>query len=212
MTPRKAYLGGTFNPVHYGHLRMAEEVREALGLERVVFVLSCQPPLKQEDVLPAGLRLQMLKLAIKDNPSFEVSDIECHRQGPSYTIDTVEQLKTLYPEEEVLLIVGLDSFLEIHLWHRYEDLLSKASFVIVSRPPLGLEDLLRSPHVKGISEKKDSFILVELTSGKQAYYLECTHLDISSSDIRRRVSEGKSIRYLLPESVESFIISNGLYA
>ncbi|RME63223.1 MAG: nicotinate-nicotinamide nucleotide adenylyltransferase, partial [Nitrospirae bacterium] len=131
--------------------------------------------------------------------------------GPSYTIDTVEQLKTLFPEEEVLLIVGLDSFLEIHLWHRYRELLEKASFVIVSRPPLGLEDFLRSPHVKGIIERKASFTEVGLVSGRRAYYLECTHLDISSSDIRRMLSDGKSIRYLLPESVESFIISKGLY-
>ncbi|RME63327.1 MAG: nicotinic acid mononucleotide adenylyltransferase, partial [Nitrospirae bacterium] len=81
MTHKKAYLGGTFNPIHYGHLRMAEEVREALGLEKVVFVLSCNPPLKEEDVLPAELRLQMVELAIRDNPFFEVSDIECHREG-----------------------------------------------------------------------------------------------------------------------------------
>jgi nicotinate-nucleotide adenylyltransferase len=211
MNYRRAYLGGTFNPVHYGHLRMAEEVREALGLERVVFILSCNPPLKDEDILPAEQRLHMLKMAIEDNPYFEVSDIECRRQGPSYTIDTVRQLKEIYPDEDVLLIVGLDSFLELHLWHRYEELLKEASFIVVSRPPLGLEDLLGSAFVDNLLERDSSFAKVRLVSGKDAYYLQCTHLDISSSEIRRRVCRGQSIRYLLPQSVESFIISRGLY-
>ncbi len=212
MIHKRAYLGGTFNPVHYGHLRVAEEVKEVLGLEKVVFVLSCNPPLKHhEKVLPPELRLQMLKLAVSDNPFFEVSDIECKRQGPSYTIDTVRELKQLYPQEDVLLIVGLDSFLELHLWHRYQDLLREASFVIVSRPPLGVQDLIGSDFVDRVIEHSSDYTLLRLHSGALAYYIECTHLDISSSDIRARVARGRSIRYLLPESVESFIISRGLY-
>jgi len=211
MIGKRAYLGGTFNPIHYGHLRMAEEVRQKLSLEKIVFILSCHPPLKQEDVISAQDRLKMLQLATEDNPYFEVSDIECRRDGPSYTIDTIKELKRLDPQQEILWIIGIDSFLELKLWHRYEELLKETSFVIVSRPPLSLQDLLKSEYVQELIETNQNFSELRLVSSKKAYYLECTHLDISSSQIRQLLARGLSIKYLLPQSVESFIISRGLY-
>jgi nicotinate-nucleotide adenylyltransferase len=210
---KKAFLGGTFNPVHYGHLRMAEEVREALSLEKVVFVPSCIPPLKAEDVAPAELRLQMLKIAIKDNPFFEVSDIECRRTGKSYTVDTMKIIRREDPNLDPIFILGIDAFLEIPLWYRPDELIRLCDFAVVKRSCSSFEDLSGSPFLESLEpeEETDSYKCLRLKSGRKLFWIECTVLDISASDIRQRLRQGRSVRYLLPESVESFIISNQIY-
>ncbi len=204
---RTALFGGTFNPIHYGHLRAAEEVREVLGLRRVVFVPSCFPPLKSEDLAEAAHRLEMTRMAVEGNPFFEVSDMECRRGGRSYTVDTLEELKRASPSSEPLFILGVDAFLDMPNWHRPERLMELCDFVVVNRPPHRIEELSRSPYLREAGRSG----LMHLSSGRWVLGLNCTPIAISASDIRWRLRNNLSIRYLLPESVESYIISNRLY-
>lgn len=212
---RIAVLGGTFNPVHYGHLRVAEEAREGLGLDKVVFIPTAIPPHKTEESLtPASVRLEMVRLAIADNPGFDVSDMEIKRGGRSYTVDTLRELKKGGPADlKISLIIGNDSFNDITTWCEYQELFKLASFIVVPRP--------------GYAAKKPGEVLpVELARkfwydsstdsylnsyGNTLSYMATTLIDISSSDIRRRVKEGSSVRYLLPETVIEYIMSRSLY-
>jgi nicotinate-nucleotide adenylyltransferase len=131
---RIAVFGGTFNPVHYGHLRLAEEVREACALDSVIFMPSFITPHKNSDALtPASVRLELLKRATADNPGFSVSDLEIRREGRSFTVDTVRELLK-EPATQVSLILGSDSFNDIRSWHEYQALLQLASFIVVPRP------------------------------------------------------------------------------
>ncbi len=208
-----AIIGGTFNPVHFGHLRLAEEVRESLELDRVVFIPTNLPPHKPDNwVVEPYLRAEMLSLATSSNPSLEVSDIELERGGTSYTIDTVRQL-TEGDGLIVTLVVGADSFNDITTWCEYERLLELADICVIPRP--------------GFPVKKPGEVLpVELANkfcydtaeevymssmGHRVIYLQTTLLEISSSDIRKRVRNQMSIKYLLPAEVEDFILSKGLY-
>jgi nicotinate-nucleotide adenylyltransferase len=219
LSQKLGILGGTFNPVHFGHLAAAEEVRDRLKLGRVLFIPSCQPPHKQEEDVPSALhRMEMVRLAIADNPRFEPSDIEIRRGGRSFTIDTIEALHAAYPDDELYFITGLDSFLEIRTWHGWERLLAQCRFVVLSRPGYRFADLARIDFMK--EAKKDLATLdrgdaphAAVRSGAFIVYLEMITLyDISSTDIRRRVRRGESIKYLLPEAVEIYIMKNKLYA
>lgn len=209
-----AVMGGTFNPIHLGHLRVAEEVRERLELDKIVFMPTFLTPHKTDEmVIPAAMRLEMVRAAIEGNPFFEASDMEVKRGGRSFTIETVRELKSLDPPVEITLIIGNDSFNEITSWCEYEELFSLVSFAVVTRP--------------GYAVKKPGEVLpVELaakfwydseagsyrnSSGNSLTYIPATLLDISSSDIRMRVREGLSIRYLLPEQVAGYIVEKGLY-
>lgn len=209
---RVAVFGGTFNPVHYGHLRLAEEVREASSLDRVVFMPTCITPHKlKESLTPASIRFEMVKLAIEDNPGFSVSDLEIRREGRSFTIDTVKELGK--DGTSVSLIVGSDSFNDITSWYEYKELFHLASFVIVPRPGYPF----RKPEEVLPVELAGEFCYdVEAGShvnsgGNSITYLETTPIDISSSDIRERVRKRQSVRYLLPDRVIEFIQKEGLY-
>ncbi len=210
---RKGYLGGTFNPIHYGHLRMAEEVREALKLEKVVFIPAPVPPLKDRDIAPPELRLQMVRLAVEGNPFFEVSDLEYQRTGKSYTVDTMRLLRQMEPEVEPVFILGLDAFLELPQWHRPEELISLCDFAVVRRAQAGKEALFDSPFLSSSEpiEVTRDYEVYPLHGERRLYWVNCRVLQISASDIRKRLREGRSIKYLLPESVESFIIRQEVY-
>ena len=192
---------------------MAEEVRERLSLERIMFIPSCIPPLKGRDVIDAEHRLNMVKLAVSDNEHFLASDVEYRRTGISYTVDT---LKILINEEQLrnpLFILGIDSFLELPLWHRPEEIIELTDFVIVTRAHHDVQEAMASPYVKkntSPSEETDTLML-ELITGKRALILRCTNLDISASSIRESIRKGRSIRYLLPDNVISYINENNLY-
>lgn len=154
----------------------------------------------------------MLRLATEGNPPFEVSDIEYKRGGISYTVETIEEMKKANPSFEPLLILGVDAFLDIPNWHRSGLLMEMSDFVIVNRPPFDLKDILSSPYIKeGVEGEGVNGQVIELISGRLAIPLACTPVGISASGIRDRLKRGMSIKYLLPESVESYIISNGLY-
>ena len=207
-------FGGTFNPIHYGHLRAAEETREILGLDKVLFIPSGNPPLKSEDLADALKRYKMVRLAVVRNRSFDVLDIECLKSEKSYTVETLEVLLRQYRDAELYFMLGIDAFLDIPNWWRPEQLVSMVNFAVVSRPGREFGEMLSSPYAKtkSLAGSGGESLTMELRSGRKAELVKITPLDISSSDIRRRVRSGRSIKYLLPEDVESFIISNKLYS
>ena len=212
-------FGGTFNPIHYGHLRAAEEVREILGLDKVLFIPSGNPPLKTEDLADALKRYKMTRLAIVGNRSFDVLDIECVKPGKSYSVETLEVLIERYSGFELYFMLGIDAFLDIPNWWKPERLVSMVNFAVLARPGCRFAGLLSSPYLqvdRGVLEKLDAAdrtsVAVEMRSGKEAALVKITSLDICSSDIRKSVRTGLSVKYLLPENVESFIISNKLYS
>lgn len=194
MGARIGLMGGTFDPIHNGHLVAAEETRVALSLERVLFIPAGRPWQKERsDVTSAKHRLEMTKLATADNDHFDVSSIEIEREGPTYTIDTLQAVGTEHPGAELHFITGADATLEILTWKDPEEALQLATFVAVTRPGHDLGKLS------------------SLGYRARIVVLEIPALAISSSDIRRRVSEGRPIRYLVPESVRLYIDENGLY-
>ncbi len=212
-------LGGTFNPIHYGHLAAAEDVRDRLRLDRVLLIPSFLPPHKHEEDAPsAAQRLEMVRLAAAGNPNFRPSDIEIKRGGRSYTIDTVKTLREAYPGTELCFITGLDSFLDIQTWHDWEELLTLCGFAVLSRPGYRFIDLMKIDFMKhAVSDlmglDKGELTQAVIRSGGYTLYLERIPLfDISSTDIRKRVKAGVSIKYLLPDAVETYIITNKLYA
>jgi len=207
-------LGGTFNPIHLAHLRIAEEVREACALERILFIPAATPPHKGvADAIPFEQRLGMVKAAIADNPNFAVSDLEQHRQGPSYSVDTLTILREKNPGDEFFFIIGMDSFRDIQLWMDYRRLFQLTHIVVVSRPGIACPDpreflpvALRNEFCYNSASKKLCH-----SSGNEVILLEETWLDISSTQIRELVAAGRSIRYLVPAAVVGYIQQHGLY-
>lgn len=211
-------FGGTFNPIHYGHLRAAEEAREMLELDKVLFIPAGNPPLKSRDIADAEKRFQMVKIATASNEFFEVLDIECSRTGKSYIVETLEELQGRYPHAGLYFLLGIDAFLDIPNWCRPDQVTSMVDFVILARPGHLFGDLQTSPYLQAdtaASALMDSgtadHAKVDMKSGKKAVLMRCMPLAISSTDIRNRLQTGRSTKYLLPEQVESFIISNSLY-
>ncbi len=212
--PRRIGLfGGTFNPIHLGHLRAAEEVRIAFGLLKVVFMVSAVPPHKDPArIAKADHRYAMTQLAIRGNPHFEVSDYEMRKEGISYSIETVYWMKKHYPGE-LYFIVGLDAFRDIAAWQRYDELLSLCHFVIMTRPGYHrfmLEDVLPASiaTLYTYDRRHDSYIH---SSGYKIFHQSVTLMDISSTNIRELIHERRSIRYLIPLAVEDYIEKHRLY-
>jgi nicotinate-nucleotide adenylyltransferase len=211
-------FGGTFNPIHYGHLRSAEEVREKLEFDKVFFIPSGSPPLKTEEIASSKHRYNMTGLAIINNPFFELSDMECRLSGKSYTVTTVEQLKENNPELEFFFILGVDAFLDIANWRHPERLVALTNFVIISRPGFRFIDLQVSPYIKinrrilkELDNAKIETYSIKLKSNRDVTFLKLTPIGTSSTEIRALINQGKSIKYLLPAEVESYIIANKLY-
>jgi len=219
LTQRLGILGGTFNPVHFGHLAAAEEVRDRLKLEKVIFIPSFLPPHKIDEDIPSAVqRQEMVRLALKGNAHFTVSDIEIRRGGRSYTIDTVEALRHAHPGAELYFLTGLDSFLEIRTWKDWDRLLTLCSFVVLSREgyrfrdmaQLGFLDVPEQELAALDAREKDQVVI--MTGSIRVYLERVPFYDISSTDIRKRVREGRSVKYHLPDAVEHYIIENKLYA
>jgi nicotinate-nucleotide adenylyltransferase len=191
---RLGIFGGTFDPIHLGHLICAEQLRQALRLDLVLFVPTCEPPHKpaSEPAEPAD-RLEMVRLAIDGHPDFSASEIEIARKGTSYTIDTVRHLRDAYGAEvELWLLMGQDSYREISTWKSPERIAAECFFGVARRPGYQRET---EPPVPGLRSK----------------FVDITSVDISSTDIRARLGDAKSIRYLVPPAVEKYIRNNSLY-
>lgn len=190
-----------------------------LGFERVLFVPSGNPPLKTGHLADALKRYEMVRLATAGNRSFDVLDIESVKPAKSYTVETLEVLVNRYSGSELYFMLGMDAFLDIPGWRMPEKLVSMVNFAVISRPGRKFEDLLSSPYLdvergdlKVLDDSDGECKIFRLKSLKEAALVKITPIDISSSDIRRRMQAGQSVKYLLPESVESFIISNKLYS
>ncbi len=215
--PRVAIFGGTFNPIHLGHLRAAEEAAELLALERVLFVPSADPPHKEggaaDPLAPAKLRLDWVRLAIAGNPRFEAEPLEVERGGRSYSVDTLRALgRRLAPERPVFLI-GHDAFALVDTWRDPEAIFELAHFAVIVRPGVASGSLAEWLPKRVRDE-------VELaTDGRSALHragtwiraLEIAGLDVSASDLRARLRAGRSVRYLLPERVREAVLQKGVY-
>ena len=186
-------FGGTFNPPHVGHLIVVESVRERLKLDRVIFVPSYISPHKRrgEETLAAH-RLKMVRLAIQGNPSFSVSDIEIKRKGTSYTFETLETLQKEYHGAKLYLLMGIDNFVEFHTWKKPQRIAELATLVVMNRPA----------EPRATSKRK----LRSVTE-----FVPVPEIQLSSTDIRMRVREGKTIRFLVPDSVAHYIMRTKLY-
>ncbi|KJR41749.1 putative nicotinate-nucleotide adenylyltransferase [Candidatus Magnetoovum chiemensis] len=209
------FLGGTFNPIHNAHLRIAEEIREILMFDKIIFVPSFTPPLKTNNIAEADYRFEMVKLAIEHNKYFELSDIEFNRNTASYTALTVKELNTLYNGNSLYLLLGIDAFLEIDKWHMPQLIIDNIDIVVVSRSGYNLNNVFSSKYIEKQSQPlnfdNENPIRCSLINKRQITLFKATKIEISSTSIRRLIKEGKSIKYLLPEKVESFIIGKGLY-
>ena len=192
-------MGGTFDPIHVGHLAVAEEAREVLGLDRVLFVPAGQPPHKPPgSVSRVGDRIAMVQLAIADNPLFELSMIEVERAGPSYTVDTVEALSRANPDAQLHLILSAETFAELPSWHEPDRLFAAARMAVVPREGY---------------PAPDPAWLGRAFPGREdrVEYLAGPRLGLSSTALRSRVAAGRSIRYLVPPAVEAYIAEHHLY-
>ncbi len=220
---RLGIFGGTFNPIHYGHLRAAEESRFKNNLDKVIFIPSGNPPIKSSELADASARYLMTTLATHSNPDFIVSDIELRQTEKSYTINTIQSLKEIYSDDKLFLILGIDAFLDMPEWKQPEKIIEIIDFIIVARPGFNPSDVITSPYIKpdeslifNMNNIKspffsDDIIKLQLLSGRNLFFSLITPIGISSTDIRKLIREGGSIKYLLPEKVEQFIYDNGLY-
>jgi len=211
---RVGILGGSFDPIHLGHLRSAEEVREAFALDAVAFVPANRPPHKPDRRLADGRqRLAMVELAVAGNPAFYASSVEINRGGVSYSIDTVEALTTIERDLELFFIVGIDAFGEMQTWKDATRLFSLANFVVTNRPPRATDTSIE--HLPVAARQAFCYDPRTLSyrhrSGTRLYFHPITALDISATALRERVRRDQSIRYLVPPGVEQYIREHGLY-
>ncbi len=197
---RLGIMGGTFDPIHWGHLVTAEAARHQFLLDQVLFVPAGQPPHKQgRRMSSAEDRYLMTFLAIANNPVFHISRMEIDRPGQSYTYDTIARLRESYDLTELYFITGADAMREVLTWHRAEELLTMCHFVAASRPGFTLEDYMQQEALQRFRQKGN------------IHLIEVPAMAISSTDLRRRVLLGEPIRYLVPEAVENYIYKNRLY-
>jgi nicotinate-nucleotide adenylyltransferase len=204
-------FGGTFDPLHYGHLRTAFELWQVLRLAEVRFMPTGSPPHREEPLAPAQLRLDMVTAAVADQPAFVVDDREVRRAGVSYSIDTLTELRAENPERSLCLILGMDAFLGLPNWHRWRDLLDLTHVIVAHRPgwraptmgPLGEVMVDR-----GTGSVRD---LHEQLGGR-IYVHAVTQLEISSTDLRQLIAQGRDPRYIVPEEVRRIIRETRCYA
>jgi nicotinate-nucleotide adenylyltransferase len=204
-------LGGTFDPIHFGHLRAAFELDELLDLDRVLFVPAADPPHRGEPLADALTRLAMVRAAVEDQPGFVADDRELRREGPSYTVLTLEELRLEHGDRSLVLMLGMDAFLGLPTWHRWTELLKLAHLAVAHRPGAW-------PPVEGelgeLLQARRAFKAEELASAPSGriFVHPGTQLDISSTHLRDALRAGKDPRYLMPEPVRRMIIARGMYA
>ena len=214
-------FGGTFNPIHNGHLIVAEHIRQCFRLPRIYFVPSAIPPHKVGPVLDKKHRLRMVELATGPNPFFYASPVEADRGGRSYTIDTIRQMRMeLGKEHTFYFVLGSDAFRDISTWRDYSRLLQSCKFIVISRPGVKIDKIAEG--LSPILEKPDPNLIVKMLGGNEIwqgidphiadiFFVPVPQIDISSSLIRKMISTGKSIRYQVPDDVERYIATHRLY-
>jgi len=208
---RVGLFGGTFNPIHLGHLRGADEIRELFHLDEVIFVPSSIPPHKKtQEITKASHRLEMVRLAVSGNPYFSVSDVEISRSGKSYSIETIKYFRDR-GQDIFFFILGSDAFAEIESWKDFRNLFFLCHFIVMTRPrsekgPRSLPRAL-APNFRHSSEE-EAWVHV---SGYMLYFKEISFLDISSTMVRELIEKGRSVRYLIPPEVQTYIQEHSLY-
>ncbi|PKM75823.1 MAG: nicotinic acid mononucleotide adenylyltransferase [Firmicutes bacterium HGW-Firmicutes-15] len=193
-------LGGTFDPIHYGHIVAAECARDACHLDRVLFVPAARPPHKDlNEVLDSQHRFEMVKMAVQDNPDFAASALELKREGLSYTVETIASYQQEFPGAKIFFIIGVDALLLINTWKDVERLATLCNFIVVTRPGYHLR------------HEEEPFREIPAAIWEKILLVPIPGLYISSSDIRQRVAKGQTIKYLLPPAIEEYILKNDLY-
>jgi nicotinate-nucleotide adenylyltransferase len=222
---RIGIMGGTFDPIHLGHLRAAEEIYWAFGLDRIIFVPAARPPHKEEVVAASAMhRYEMVSLATVFTPYFTVSPIELQREGKSYSVETVREFQRLSgPDTNLYFVVGVDAFLEMSEWREAKELLTLARVIVTARPGWRLDEvdnllapeqrrLLGHPTFKYLKVSEvDPERVEEAPAPRQVLLVEVVSLDIASREIRQLVEEGRSIRHLVPDTVAAYMAKNRLY-
>ncbi len=192
-------FGGSFNPIHTGHLIAAQETLDALKLDKVIFIPAGNPPHKSQSNLAAAEdRYEMVRLAIQDNPGFEISGMEMEREGKTYSFDTLVALKKQFDDIDMHFIIGFDTLKELHTWRNIQGIFNIVSFAVVNRGNEAIE-------IKQWIEDR------QRTYGGTIDYIPIPDIQISSTDIRHRIQDERSIKYLVPDAVEHYIKSRGLY-
>ncbi|HZH93494.1 MAG TPA: nicotinate-nucleotide adenylyltransferase [Tissierellaceae bacterium] len=193
-------MGGTFNPIHLGHLLMGEYIREEWDLEKVIYIPSGNPPHKTEvDVLDSAYRLRLVELAVKDNPYFQMSDIEFSREGFSYTIDTIRQMSIEYPYERLYFIIGTDTLFELETWKNFQEIAKEIEFIMYGRSNHSEEDIQNK--ISGL--RNDYGFRINRSKGPE--------IEISSTQIRDRVKRGLSVKYMIPDILIEEIRKESLF-
>ncbi len=200
-------LGGTFDPIHFGHLRLAEEVREALGLEQVRFIPAFQPPHREAPHAAAPDRLAMLRLALQDNPRFLADTREYERGGPSWMVDTCASLREDFPTQALVLIMGMDAFNGFTRWRDWQGILARVHLAVASRPGVQAE----GEAAKLLAERACPLPELALAPPGRIVEVAISALDISATRLRALCAQRHSIRYLLPEAVREYIHTHRLY-
>lgn len=206
-------LGGTFDPIHFGHLRTALDVTENLNLEQLRFIPCGEPPHREPPCASAAQRLAMLQMAIAAESRFVVDEREIQRGGPSYMVETLESLRQeLGTAQSLALILGLDAFAALDSWHRWQALIDLAHLVVMTRPGWSVQDIQR-PAVRALLNEHGTEDIERCNKQPAGgvIFSPVTALDISSTDIRRCLQVGKDVRYLMPDSVLEFIKQQDIY-
>ncbi len=204
-------FGGTFDPIHYGHLRTAFELKQSLRLSEIRFIPCGTPPHREKPVADAETRLAMVKAATDGQPGFNVDDREMRRVGPSYSVDTLLSLRSEYPHRSLCLIIGMDAFLDLPSWRHWRELMQLAHVLVAHRP--GWKTPATGPLAELMVDSGTASMhdLHEYRAGR-IYIHEVTQLEISSTALRSIVARGGDPRYLIPESVRKLILERGCYA
>ncbi len=204
-------FGGTFDPIHYGHLRTAFEMLQALRFEEVRFITCGSPPHRSESIAHADLRLEMVRVAINGQAGFVIDDRELQRDGPSYSVDTLAALREEFPNQSLGLIIGMDAFLGLPKWHHWRKILQLAHIVVAHRPGWRAPDM--GPLGDALAERGTHRVndLHQTISG-HIYIHDVTQLEISSREIRELISLGRDARFLIPDGVRELIEQSGCYA
>lgn len=206
-------FGGSFDPVHFGHLRPALEILEALSLDHMCFIPSGLPPHRGAPLASAAQRLAMLKAAVASEPRFQVDERELKRDAPSYSFDTLAELRREHAQDRLVLALGLDAFLGFTTWHRWKELLELTHLVIAHRPGSSLEDQMDHGEIAMLVRERgvdDAEALMAEATGR-LMFLPVTQLEISSSQVRETAARGGDVRYLVPEPVRTLIQDSHCY-
>lgn len=195
---RLGLFGGTFDPIHYGHLILAERAREAVGLDEIWFVVAGAPPHKPAGRTPAADRVEMVRIAIAGNPAFAASELDVRRPGPHYSVDLLEIVREQRPADDLFFLIGADSLRDLPGWRQPDRIAAMATLVVANRPGVSVE--VGPEVVRALGPEARAPIGVAIPE-----------IGIASREIRQRLAEGRSVRYLLPRGVEAYIQAHGLY-